>query len=185
VRTIKISRSFRSAACAIVAFVLLLGGSNVVSAFTTGDRDACWSAWTNAFYYTDVGGRGYFRLQEGTGATMGFFEYALCIQTVEDATNYASIQTNMINALCAGFTNVNGKDWSWDPFNDDLGWASIAFSRAYQLTGNVQWKTLAKNGFDVAYNRGFDQRTEGYFNPRIIPSPRLLLEIKRFSWQPI
>jgi hypothetical protein len=149
--------------CALIAFLLLLGSSRLASAFASLDRDACWSAWTNAFYFTDGQGRGYFRLQEGTGTAIGFFEYALCIQTVEDATNYASIQTNMVNALCAGFTNVNGTDWSWDPFNDDLGWASIAFSRAYQLTGNVQWKTLAKNGFDVAYNRGFDPTDGGMF----------------------
>jgi hypothetical protein len=157
------SQPFRIVGKVAIFIALMLGNSSIASAFTASDRDACWSAWTNAFYFTDAQGCGYFRLQEKTNTPIGFFEYAICIQAVEDATNYPSVQANMVNALCAGFTNVNGTDWSWDPFNDDLGWASIAFSRAYQLTGNTQWKALAKNGFDVAYNRGFDPTDGGIF----------------------
>ena len=61
-----------------------------------------------------------------------------------------------VNQACAGFIAINGTDWSGNSFNDDLSWASMAFSRAYMLTGNANYKTYAKNGFDVAYNRGWD-----------------------------
>jgi hypothetical protein len=147
--------------------MLLLGGFQPApassTAFTLFDQAACWSAWTNAFYYTDAQG-GHFRDIEGTTDAMAFWKLAEAIEVVESATNgNFPVVTNMVNALCEGFTNQWGQNWTWNTYNDDIMWASVCFNRAYQLTGNRTYLTLAQNGFDFAFNRGWNTNGGGIF----------------------
>jgi len=102
---------------------------------------------------------------------MSFWQLAEEIEVVESATNYPVV-TNMVNALCSGFTNQFGNDWSWNTFNDDLMWASVCFSRAYLLTGNTTYRTLAQNGFDLAYRRGWDPTDGGIFQDTSDSNPK-------------
>ena len=127
-------------------FVLLLVGMNTASAFTTSDRDACWSAWTNAFYYVTGDGRGHIRNREGGTSPMSFWQLAEEIEMVEDATNVNN-QVALVNALCSGFTNqFNSYGFGWDgnSFDDDLIWSSTAFSRACLLgiPPAVRWQKI-------------------------------------------
>jgi hypothetical protein len=55
----------RVAGCILVVVILLMGGIGTSSASTLLDRAACWSAWTNAFIYTNGDGRLYMWSQEG------------------------------------------------------------------------------------------------------------------------
>jgi hypothetical protein len=135
--------------------VLLLGGYQTALAFTTLDRVASWSAWTNAFYFTDGSGRGYLRTQEGNGGVAYFWTFGSEMEIVNAAVPLGLASTNMVNALCAGFTNENGLDWSWDSYNDDVTGVARAFVGAFQVTGNTNWLMLAKYGFDLGYSRGF------------------------------
>lgn len=147
------SNRLRSLWSILASSILLLGGNISVPAFTADDRDLAWSCWSSSFYYT-VGSppdRAYIRVQEGTGTASWFWEFAEEIELVEDRGD-----VNMVNLLCKGFIAQHGTDWSWNIYNDDLMWASMAYSRAYQLTGNVNYRTYAKNGFDISFNRGWD-----------------------------
>ena len=141
--------------CRALCVVALLSGYNSALAFDAATRSSCYNSWKSQFYWSDAWG-GNLRLAQGSGAPVGFFCYALCIEAMEDAVAVGLENADTINKVCTGFVNSNGSDWTWNPFNDDLFWASIAFSRAYQITGNTQWRTLAKNSFDTAYNRGLD-----------------------------
>jgi len=147
---------------------LWLGGIGTAPAFTTLDREACWSAYTNAFYYTTTNNGiiyGYFRDKEG-GTAVQFNLWQDCerLEMVEDAAAVGLASTNMVNALCAGITNLEGINWrSWDPFNDDMFWGSLAFNRAYELTGNTNYLAQAKYAFDIGYSGGFDPSNGGIF----------------------
>src|ERR1700722_19879311 len=119
--SIKTSSHLWGARCLFVSILLLLCGIGSASAFTTLDRAACWSAYTNAFYYTDSSGRGYFRgMEGGTAVQFNLWQDCERLEMVEDAVAVGLAGTNMVNALCAGITNLEGTAWrSWDPFNDD------------------------------------------------------------------
>jgi len=136
----------------LTSVIVLLGAINTASAISANDQNAAWSVWNNYFYYTlNNNSLGYYRNQEGSGSPTSFWQFAEQIEIAEDAKN-----VTMVNQLCSGFTQTYGTDWSGNTYNDDLEWASIAFNRAYQLTGNATYLTLAENGFNVAYNRGWD-----------------------------
>jgi|GEM_PF-704526 len=136
----------------LTSALLVVGGIGTSSAFTASDRDNCWNAWNNNFYLTLTGpNRAYYRNQQGSSSPSSFWQSAEEIEIAEDAND-----TNRVILLCTGLAQNNGTDWSGNTYNDDLEWASIAFGRAYQMTGNTTYRTLAKNGFDVAYNRGWD-----------------------------
>jgi hypothetical protein len=55
----------------------------------------------------------------------------------------------------------NGTSWAWNTFNDDIAWAVIAFSRAYQITGNTSFRDRAKANFDLMYARAWDSNLGG------------------------
>jgi len=139
----------------VAGAIFMFGGIQTASAFTSLDRVAAWSAWTNAFYYTDGNGRGYFRDHEGTGDAAYFWQWAHEIGVVNQAAKVGLASSAMVNASCQGFTNVYGANWSWNEWNDDLIAVSKMFIDAYEITGNPTWRSLSKYGFDLAYSRGY------------------------------
>jgi hypothetical protein len=138
---------------------LAFAGMQPVTAFTAADATLAWNCWNNTFYFTisSPSSADYWS-QEGSTNTPSFWHYAEDLEIAEDRGDVARV-----NLLCAGFLAKNGTDWSGNTYNDDLMWASIAFSRAYQLTGNTSYRTDAKNGFDLAYSRGWDTAGGGGF----------------------
>jgi autotransporter-associated beta strand protein len=170
-----IQRSFSSAVRGLFALrrlglgvelsllLFVMGAPRTASAFTTIDRDQLWSCFTNAFLFTS-GGRATLRTQEGGNSQMSFWQEAETIEIFEDATNVlGASQVSMVNQLCQSFTSQWGTDWTWNTFNDDLMWASMAFDRAYILTGNTTYRTYAKNAFDFAFSRGWDTTNGGLY----------------------
>ena|ERR1022692_144692 len=155
--------AFRRFSCARGTFVLallLLCGSQTSSAFTSVEQAQVFGAWTNAFYYTS-GGRGYFRVQEGVGNNEYFWQWAYDIDVAFRAQKVGLASTAMVNEACAGFTNTNGTDWSWNVWNDDLIAVARMFIDAHEVTGNTLWRARAKFAFDLAYCRGYDPVTGG------------------------
>ncbi len=147
--------------------MLLLGGFQTAPAqtartFTALDRAACYSAWMNAFYYTNSEG-GRFRDQEGGDANTSFWQGAEMIEVVEDAVTAGVDTTNRVISLCTSFTNDNSMNWSWNTYNDDIMWADNAFNRAYQLTGNTNYLNIAKTNFDLAFARGWNTNGGGLY----------------------
>ncbi len=68
---------------------------------------------------------------------------------------------DQITALCNGFVQYNGTNWSGNTFNDDIMWACIAFSRAYLITGNTSFRDRAKANFDLVWTRAWSTALGG------------------------
>jgi len=142
----------RSLWSVLTAALLMLSGLGTARAFTASDAALALTCYNNNFYYTlDSGAQGYYRVEDGSGSPTSFWQYAEQIELACDSGNAA-----MVNQLCSGFEVVNGTSWSWNAYNDDLMWASIAFDRAYTLTGNTSYLTLSENSFNTSYSRGWD-----------------------------
>jgi hypothetical protein len=161
-KTPKLLHHLRGAWCGMMSASLILGGIATASAFNSTTRGQAYGAWKSAFYYTDSHG-GRFRNQQGANANTSFWQGAEMIEVVEDAVASGVDITDTANQLCRSYTNDNSLDWSWNSFNDDLGWASMAFSRAYALTGNTVYRTCAKNAADEAWSRGWDTVNGGMY----------------------
>lgn len=125
------------------------------SGFTDSDATTLFNNFNNAFY--NGTGNAYYKSSKSGGDT-GFWQQAEIIEMVCDRYNKAPSQgvKDMLSALCSGFVGIRGSDWSYNGFNDDLCWASMVFSRAYQKTGNTQFRDLAKQNFDRMYARAWN-----------------------------
>lgn len=133
-------------------------------AFSTFHADDIMEAHKNVFYVHN-GGSGYFRKSTADSSRLDFWKSAECFEMVIDAverTNKAS-WTTMLNSLLAGFTAYHGTDWSSNPYNDDVMWAVLAYARAYRLTGNVNYRNIAKSNYDMVYARAWDAAGGGGF----------------------
>ncbi len=156
-------RHSSGALCAFAAAILILGGTFTASAWRTVDAINAFNDYNSAMYFVLSGNQGYYRVAQGSGSVDSFWHFAEEIEMVRDATLLTNSTTykNMITQLCTGFTTHNGTDWSGNTFNDDLMWGAIAFCRAYDVTGNSSYLTIAENNFNTSYNRGWDTGSGG------------------------
>jgi hypothetical protein len=135
--------------------------------------DDMWNAYNTAFYNEDGQSYAVFTSEAGGSTITEFWEEAEEIEMAEDAYDWATRANNglgdpsdissQINELCEGFVAHNGSTW-WqgDQFDDDLDWASMAFARAYQITGNSSWLSDATNNFNYVWANGqVDGKTDG------------------------
>ncbi|KAI4181439.1 MAG: hypothetical protein L6R41_006624 [Letrouitia leprolyta] len=68
----------------------------------------------------------------------------------------------LVYDLLKTWLKYNPTPWSWDGWNDDIGWFTLALVRGYQITGNQTFLGTAKYGFDYAFGRGWDtQHNDG------------------------
>jgi len=144
----------------VCSLILLTGGA--ASAFTGTDADTSFNSYNNAFYIANSG-NAYYKEDTGDGTGPGWWTFAEEIEMAEDdfdRTGSASSK-EVVTALCNGFINSNGSDWTYDSYNDDMTWAVIAFSRAYQITGNTTFRDCAKTNFDAMYSRAWDTTFTG------------------------
>ena len=63
--------------------------------------------------------------------------------------------------LLNGFFNTHSANWSFNQYNDDCLWACIAFARGFLLTGEPQYKDVARSNFDMVYDRAWDTKLGG------------------------
>ena len=106
-------------------------------------------AWLDAFCSVDTG---------AFSNVSGFWAKAEMLEVVLDAYERlgdAKYKT-AISAIFDRFLTDEGRDWSWNGFNDDVMWMVIASARAYLLTGEQKYLTAAKQNFDMCYNRAWD-----------------------------
>lgn len=126
--------------------------------WTPADAQAAFSDYNNAFYFNPGGDNYDYRLSQGATSTTGFWVNAEEIEMAIDAYNQNPTAANqtIINQLCNGFTALYSGDWSSDSYDDDLMWATIAFTRAAKATGNSAWLADAETNFAVVWSRGYD-----------------------------
>lgn len=150
----KIQRSLKATVLK-PALVLGMALTPSAGAFTDADATLLFNKFNEAFY--SGSGNAYYKSNKSGGDT-GFWQQAEMIEMVCDRYNKAPSQgvKDMISALCSGFVGIRGNNWGYNGFNDDLCWASIVFSRAYQKTGNTQFRDIAKTNFDIMYARAWN-----------------------------
>ncbi|KAI0457964.1 glycoside hydrolase family 76 protein [Xylaria acuta] len=146
--------------------MLLLGGVvatlQTVAAIGQGDPDAVYQAFNKAFLTTS-GNSAFYKAALNDSAPDGTWAGSLDILGAEDAferTGDPATQT-LINNLLTTWLQNTPPPWSWDGWNDDIGWFTLALIRGYQMTGNQEFLTQARYGFDYAFGRGWDTKYNG------------------------
>lgn len=161
-KSVWMTRSWCIASCALV-LVVICGCVRHASAqgWRAVDAQNAWSGYQTAFVHLQSDGYSkiFVTKQGATTGIEGFWTYAEEIEVAEDAyyENPTTDNKNLVEALCDGFVNYEKyggayvhDDWTIDPYNDDLGVAMIAFTRAYSITGTTRWL----NDAEYAYSNG-------------------------------
>lgn len=143
IRTARIALLFLAVGCVALA----------ARAFTAADADAIFDAHTKAFY-REEGGRAWFT-KDTEGGKADFWRWAeqmeMVLDTYERTTN--ARQLAMFTNLFRGFLAEHGTNWSRNEYNDDIIWMVIACTRAHLLTGNTEFRDVARTNFDLCYAR--------------------------------
>lgn len=129
-------------------------GTLTVRAFTSADADTLFDAHTKAFYRMTNGGA-YYLKRTGGNRPADFWTEAeqleMVLDTYERTTNAQHLA--MFNHLFRGFLTEHGTTWERNPYNDDIMWMVIALTRAHLLTGNPEFRNVARTNFDLCYAR--------------------------------
>ncbi len=131
-------------------------------AINPGDADAAFNAFNSA-YLINSGGKTYYTHSISNRSNDGTWTETLSIQGAEDhyeRVGTATAQT-LVQNLCSTFLTLNPAPWSYDGWNDNIGWNSLVLIRGYQMTGVSSFLTAAESGFNFAYNRGWDTQYNG------------------------
>ncbi|GEP91281.1 alpha-1,6-mannanase [Chitinophaga terrae (ex Kim and Jung 2007)] len=106
-----------------------------------------------AYCYSDVNHTG----------RMDFWKQAEAIETLIDAytINNDADLLNKIVYLYNGMRDNWGLLWSSNIYNDDVIWGALMCIRAFQLTNDGGMKDMAKNNFDMVWNRAWDTNLGG------------------------
>ena len=130
--------------------------------FNSGNADAAFNAYNNAFL-VNSGGNTYYKKSISDGTADGTWVASLDILVAEDAYERTGSDANktLVNNLCTTWLKNTPTPWTWDGWNDDIGWFSLALIRGYQITGNANFLNAAKYGFDTAFARGWDTQYNG------------------------
>ncbi len=138
----------------IAVLSLLLAGSVVPGrAFTSADADALFRAHSAAFYEVKDGLAWFKESTEGGKVSfwMRAEQMEMVLDVYERTTNAQPLV--MFTNLFHGFLAEHGTQWSRNPYNDDILWMVIACARAHLLTGNPEFRAVAKTNFDLCYAR--------------------------------
>ena len=106
-----------------------------------------------AYYYSDVTRTG----------RMDFWRQAEAIEALIDAytaNNDADLRNKMVY-LYNGMRDAYGLLWSSNIYNDDVIWGALMCIRAFQITNDGGMKDMAKNNFDMVWNRAWDTNLGG------------------------
>ncbi len=144
----------------VLAVGLGCGATQKASAIGAGDADTMFNGFNNAFL---VNGNYYKNKINGSTFDEGWTG-ALNIMVAEDAFERtgSAAHKNLVNALCTTFLQKFPPGYTWDGYNDDIGWIAIMLARGYLITGNANLLTQARTAcFDMAWARGWDTQYNG------------------------
>lgn len=60
-----------------------------------------------------------------------------------------------------GFIDEHEEDWGHNAYNDDIMWMTIGCARAYQLTGETEYKDQAIKHFNMVFDRAWSEDLGG------------------------
>jgi hypothetical protein len=112
----------------------------------------------NKAYLIQTNGLTYYAKSLSNSAPDGTWTMSIDIEGEEDAyeRTHSPQQRQLVNSLLTTFLIQTPPPWSWDGWNDDIGWFSLALARGYQMTGNTNFLNAAEYGFNFAFTRGWD-----------------------------
>ena len=143
------------AVATVVGTILLAAVSRPAAAVTRADADTAVKAYLKAFVRPN--GTSAFIKGDQNGGDPGFWQEIEEIEGIEDANDRSGgAYSTEVGALLNGFVKAHGTEWSSNIYNDDICWATIAYTRGYQATGNVAFRTIAKNNFDMMFARAWN-----------------------------
>jgi predicted alpha-1,6-mannanase (GH76 family) len=147
----------------VIALLVSCAAPVAHAQWAASDAQAAFSDYNTAFYFSPSSGNYDYRKQQGSTSTIGFWTGAETIELAEDAyeLNPTTSNQTIVSQLCNGFVAQNTGNWSGDSYDDDLMWATIAFTRAYQITGNSTWLSDAETNFATVWSRGYDSSGGG------------------------
>jgi predicted alpha-1,6-mannanase (GH76 family) len=150
---------WRIRAAGIALLSLSLNGT--VRAFTAADADTLFEAHTRAFYQEQEG-RAWFK-ESTDGGKVSYWMRAEQMEMVLDAYERARRRQPLVmfTNLFRGFLADHGTNWAHNPYNDDLMWMVIACARAHLLTGNPEFRDVARTNFDRCYARAISSDLGG------------------------
>ena len=142
----------RAARIAMLCFTMSCGVLTA-RAFTSADADTIFDAHTRAFYRVTNGMAWHAKSTDGGRADywMQAEQLEMVLDAYERTTN--AQQLVMFTNLFRGFLADHGTNWAHNPYNDDIMWMVIACTRAHLLTGNAEFRDVARTNFDLCYAR--------------------------------
>ncbi len=169
----KLSTFLRKLACGALALASLAVSVESASAQNAANADAAYNGWLNAFLVRS-GGKTYFCNTIADRSMAFLWGQAYMITTVADVYDRSPTSANrqLMSDLLTTFEQQNTTDLSWDSWNDDVEWCSIALIRGYEITGNVAFRDAAAKAWDMTYNRGYSSDYGGgiWENQQSIPN---------------
>jgi glycosyl hydrolase family 76/carbohydrate binding protein with CBM6 domain len=124
--------------------------------------DVAYEAFTKLFY-TVRSGQAYYVNDSGTASADHWWTQAELIEMAIDAYERKPSDTyrKWMSELVYGFVAEQGRDWSYNEFNDDIAWMVIASARAHLNTGNDDFLEYARTNWDKMYARAWDTSFAG------------------------
>ncbi len=115
--------------------------------------DAAFEAHTKAFYREDAALAWHTKAADGKKAD--FWNRAELMEMVLDVFERTKNPQHMamFTKLFRGFLADHGRTWERNEFNDDIMWMVIACARAHLLTGDAEFRDVARANFDLCYAR--------------------------------
>jgi predicted alpha-1,6-mannanase (GH76 family) len=149
-------------AAGTTAAAVILSTGPAASAFTAADVNIAANSYISAF--VQVSGPRAFIKANQNGGDPGFWQEIEQVEGIEDANDRANgAYKAQVAEVLNGFIHAHGSNWSWNGFNDDISWATIAYVRGYQATGNTTFLSVAKDNFDMMFNRAYDPTEDALY----------------------
>ena len=125
----------------------------------SGNADAAFNGFNSAFLVNNS----YYTISISNRNPEGTWGSSLDIMVAEDAYERTgnAAQKTLVNNLCTSWLQRTPPPWTWDGWNDDIGWFTMALIRGYQMTGTANFLTQARYGFDLCWSRGWDTQYNG------------------------
>lgn len=100
----------------------------------------------------------YFKYNGNTGNTSlgwGFWSVAEVMEAMLDGYELTGNPSyrEMFQGTWKDFIARNSENWAGNAYNDDITWAALAACRAYMMFGDSKYLEIAKNNFDLMYQR--------------------------------
>lgn len=131
-----------------------------ITAWTAATRDRMAEGWMQQYVRNETTSTAYFGNCKGGWGLAEMLEILLDGYEATGNQRYLDlfkkgfrVHTNGAGTNWTG--GGNNYDWFGYDFNDDVMWMIIASIRAYHLTGQTYYRTLAKNNFDNIYKRAY------------------------------